>query len=163
MVFENAQDHDFQYYVGEKENGVRKKKVSYEPNEKVVNCGTLTVVKEDHTIANLLRHQLLSQERVRFAAYQMQRPLRNDVLIRVETANSTHTPLMAVDCAFDALITEFSQIDQRFKVRVCAPCAALGLASALRRCANSAPGFPLLLCPTAGRGGEEKGRLRGRF
>eukprot|EP00277_Geminigera_cryophila_P035191 CAMPEP_0173122416 /NCGR_PEP_ID=MMETSP1102-20130122/54134_1 /TAXON_ID=49646 /ORGANISM="Geminigera sp., Strain Caron Lab Isolate" /LENGTH=36 /DNA_ID= /DNA_START= /DNA_END= /DNA_ORIENTATION= len=36
MVFENAQDHDFQYYVGEKENGVRKKKVSYEPNEKVV-------------------------------------------------------------------------------------------------------------------------------
>jgi len=125
MVFENAQDRDFQYYMGEDENGVRKKQVSYKPNEKVVNCGTLTVVKEDHNNANLLWQQLLSQERVRFAAYQMQYQLRNEVLTHVE-------------------------MDQRFKVRVCAPCAALGRASALRLCANSATG-------------DEKGRPRGCF
>ena len=125
MVFENAQDRDFQFYVGEDENGVRKKQVSYKPNEKVVNCGTLTVVKEDHNNANLLWQQLLSQERVRFAAYQMHHQLRNEVLTCVK-------------------------IDQRFKVRVCAPCTVLGRASALRLCANSATG-------------EEKGRPRGCF
>ena len=118
MVFENAQDREDCWYVGDDENGTREKQVSYEPNQKVPNCGTVTMTKEDHTIANLLRHQLLSQDRVRFAAYQMPHPLDHRVLVRVETTDSSHTPLMSVDLAFDKLITEFSQIDQRFKDEV---------------------------------------------
>jgi len=39
-------------------------------------------------------------------------------LIRVETSDSSHSPLQATDRAFDSLITEFSQIDQRFKDEV---------------------------------------------
>jgi len=84
MVFENSQDREECYYVGEDENGVREKQVSYEPIQKVPNSGTIVIAKEDHTVANLLRHQLLSQERVRFAAYQMPHPLVHRVLIRVE-------------------------------------------------------------------------------
>jgi hypothetical protein len=38
------------------------------------------------------------------------------ILVRVETSDASHSPLQAVDRAFDSLITEFSQIDQRFKV-----------------------------------------------
>jgi len=170
MVFENSQDREECYYVGEDENGVREKQVSYEPIQKVPNSGTIVIAKEDHTVANLLRHQLLSQERVRFAAYQMPHPLVHRVLIRVEvgclgpapvvcfwprlslrlcpaghrtahnktpsltmgarvmcrsspivlfqTSDASYTPLAAVDRAFDSLITEFSQIDQRFKDEV---------------------------------------------
>mmetsp|Transcript_27598 Transcript_27598/g.61635 ORF Transcript_27598/g.61635 Transcript_27598/m.61635 type:complete len:130 (+) Transcript_27598:128-517(+) len=117
MVFENAQDREESWYLYDAD-GERIKQVSYEPNEKVQNCGTVTILKEDHTIANMLRHQLLEDERVRFAAYQMPHPLQHRCLVRVETSDSSHTPLMAIDRAFDALITEFNQIDQRFKDEV---------------------------------------------
>jgi DNA-directed RNA polymerase II subunit RPB11 len=79
MVFENAQDRTECWYI--EPDG---KQVSYEPDEKTPNCGTITIVKEDHTIANLLRHQLLSQDKVRFAGYQMPHPLQHKVLVRVE-------------------------------------------------------------------------------
>mmetsp|Transcript_85653 Transcript_85653/g.171458 ORF Transcript_85653/g.171458 Transcript_85653/m.171458 type:complete len:130 (-) Transcript_85653:197-586(-) len=117
MVFENAQPRSDCWQLID-DNGEREKQVSYVPNEKVPNCGTVIIDKEDHTVANLLRHQLLSQDRVRFAAYQMPHPLQHRVLIRVETSDSSHSPLQATDRAFDSLITEFSQIDQRFKDEV---------------------------------------------
>lgn len=78
MVFENAQDRTECWYLGDD------KQVSYVPDEKTPNCGTVTIAKEDHTIANLLRHQLLSKDKVRFAGYQMPHPLQHKVLIRVE-------------------------------------------------------------------------------
>ena len=117
MVFENAQARSDCYDLIDDE-GQRIKQVAYEPNEKVPNCGTVTFQREDHTIGNLLRHQLLSQDKVRFAAYQLPHPLLHEMYLRVETTEPAHTPLMAIDRAFDALVTEVSQIDQRFKDEV---------------------------------------------
>lgn len=59
-------------------------RVSYEKNEKVQNCGTFTLEKEDHTVGNLLRQQMLTNPKVRFAAYQMPHPLQHKMLIRVQ-------------------------------------------------------------------------------
>ena len=54
------------YYVGmDEETGLPMKQVTYEPNAKVPNCGTITFKREDHTLGNLLRHQLLTQDKVR--------------------------------------------------------------------------------------------------
>jgi len=48
----------------DEETGLPMKQVTYEPNAKVPNCGTLTFQREDHTVGNLLRHQLLTQDKV---------------------------------------------------------------------------------------------------
>ena len=85
MVFENAQEREASWRVDR--NGIdgdEEQQVSYEADQSVQNCGTITVAKEDHTIANLLRQHLLSQERVRFAAYQMPHPLEHKFFLRVE-------------------------------------------------------------------------------
>ena len=50
----------------------------------MTNSGTVVLQKEDHTVANLLRHQLLSLDRVRFAAYRLPHPLLHHVDIRIE-------------------------------------------------------------------------------
>jgi len=43
---------------------------------------------------------------------------RSSPIVLFQTSDASYTPLAAVDRAFDSLITEFSQIDQRFKDEV---------------------------------------------
>ena len=90
MVFENAQERTEAWYVDragdDTEDGAPEQQVSYEHSENVPNCGTVTIQKEDHTIANLLRQQLLTQDEVRFAGYQMPHPLEHKFLLRVEVS-----------------------------------------------------------------------------
>jgi DNA-directed RNA polymerase subunit L len=57
----------------DEETGLPMKQVTYEPNAKVPNCGTVTFKREDHTLGNLLRHQLLTQDKVTKA----KQPLRS--------------------------------------------------------------------------------------
>jgi|Dee2metaT_26_FD_contig_31_4409482_length_498_multi_5_in_0_out_0_1 DNA-directed RNA polymerase II subunit RPB11 len=122
MVFENAQEREATWHVDRSGNftdtGAPEQQVSYEPNQSVPNCGTITVQKEDHTIANLLRQQLLTQDEVRFAGYQMPHPLEHKFLLRVETTGPEATPLGAIEKSFDMLLLEFQQIQQRFDEEV---------------------------------------------
>ena len=55
--------------------------------------GTFILGKEDHTIGNLLRYQLLRDPSVRFAGYRMPHPLVFDCHVRVETMDSKLTPI----------------------------------------------------------------------
>ncbi|KAL7460606.1 hypothetical protein ACHAXS_001050 [Conticribra weissflogii] len=50
-------------------------KVEYSVDTKVSNAGTFTFNKEDHTVANLLRMQLLRDPAVKFAGYMHPHPL----------------------------------------------------------------------------------------
>ena len=59
-------------------------------------AGTFIIAKEDHTIGNLLRMQLLRDPSVRFAGYRMPHPLVFDCHVRVETMDSKQTPINVV-------------------------------------------------------------------
>lgn len=67
------------------------KQVSYAPSQQVPNSGTFDIAKEDHTIGNLVRTQLLMDPEVRFAAYKLPHPLDHRVLIRIQVTRPPHT------------------------------------------------------------------------
>ena len=64
----------------------------YIPDSKRTNTGTFVFAKEDHTLGNLLRMQLLRDPHVRFAGYRMPHPLVHDCHVRIETLSSMYTP-----------------------------------------------------------------------
>jgi DNA-directed RNA polymerase II subunit RPB11 len=67
-------------------------RLTYRPDNKKPNAGTFVLAKEDHTLGNLIRIQLLRDRNVRFAGYRMPHPLIYDCHIRVETIDSKVTP-----------------------------------------------------------------------
>lgn len=92
-------------------------RVEYEKDQKIPNAGTFTINKEDHTIGNLLRMQLLRHSEVRFAGYQMPHPLEHRCLVKVQTAKPT-TPVDAFKTAVEDLQSEFGILDRRFREEV---------------------------------------------
>jgi DNA-directed RNA polymerase II subunit RPB11 len=52
-------------------------KIEYAADTKVSNAGTFTFNKEDHTVGNLLRMQLLRDPQVKFAGYMHPHPLES--------------------------------------------------------------------------------------
>jgi DNA-directed RNA polymerase II subunit RPB11 len=64
----------------------------YKPDSKKPNAGTFIMAKEDHTIGNLMRMQLLRDPSVRYSGYRMPHPLTMEVHVRVETMDSKLTP-----------------------------------------------------------------------
>jgi DNA-directed RNA polymerase II subunit RPB11 len=72
-------------------------KLQYTPDSKKPNAGTFVLGKEDHTMGNLIRIQLLRDPKVRFAAYRMPHPLVFDSHIRVETMDSKSDPISVMN------------------------------------------------------------------
>ena len=71
------------------------KKISYAEDQKIADAGTFTLLKEDHTLGNIIRMSLLADGRVLFAGYRMPHPLENRMLIKIKTRpgyKSTHAP-----------------------------------------------------------------------
>ena len=54
---------------------------------KVPNASIFTINKEDHTLGNLIRHQLLKDPNVLFAGYKNPHPLEHKVVIRVQVCH----------------------------------------------------------------------------
>jgi DNA-directed RNA polymerase subunit L len=69
------------------------KRLQYTKDSKRPNAGTFILAKEDHTIGNLMRLQLLRDPNVRYAGYRMPHPLIFDCHIRVETMDAKLTPI----------------------------------------------------------------------
>jgi len=58
------------------------------------NSGTLTINKEDHTMGNLVRMQLLRDKQVKFAGYIHPHPLIHKIELRVQTMDrALSTPM----------------------------------------------------------------------
>ncbi|ORX90288.1 putative RNA polymerases L [Basidiobolus meristosporus CBS 931.73] len=91
------------------------KKVSVEPDNKIPNAATITIQKEDHTLANILRFQLLKDPRVLFAGYKAPHPLEHLFQLKIQTTPET-TPVAALSDAINELIGEYGTIRQRFEV-----------------------------------------------
>lgn len=60
-------------------------RLTYERDVKVENAGTLTIEREDHTLGNLMRMQLLRDPRVTYVAYKQPHPLEHHIILRVHT------------------------------------------------------------------------------
>ncbi|GAA6062501.1 hypothetical protein JCM10212_006350 [Sporobolomyces blumeae] len=89
-------------------------KVTVEEDTKIPNAATLTINKEDHTLANMLRSQLLLLSYVSFAGYKVPHPLESRVVIKVQTDGS-HTPIQAVQAAIAALMLLLGKAKSAFQ------------------------------------------------
>ncbi|GAA6027139.1 hypothetical protein JCM8097_002423 [Rhodosporidiobolus ruineniae] len=92
-------------------------KVLVDEDTKIPNAATLTINKEDHTLANMLRSQLLLQREVIFAGYKVPHPLESRVVLKVQTDGSK-TPIVAVQEAMNALLLLLGKIRSAFTQEV---------------------------------------------
>ena len=90
------------------------KKINIVKDTKVPNAAHFTVMKEDHTLGNLLRAQLLKDPNVIFAGYRIPHPLEHKFQLRVQTTPD-YSPQEAFTKAITDLISEVSLIEERFK------------------------------------------------
>ena len=84
---------------------------------KVPNAAHFTVNKEDHTLGNILRSQLLKDPKVLFAGYKVPHPLEHKFVLRVQTTGD-YSPQEAFTNAITDLISEISLMEERFKVAI---------------------------------------------
>ena len=97
-------------------------KVTYSADTKVSNAGTFRFNKEDHTVGNLLRMQLLRDQSVRFAGYIHPHPLVHYLDFKIQTNSSTVAPVEVLSAAIedlgnetDHLITQFTEGVEEWK------------------------------------------------
>ena len=89
-------------------------KVTYTADTKVSNAGTFRFNKEDHTIGNLLRMQLLRDPSVRFAGYQHPHPLVHYLNFKIQTNSSTVAPVEVLSSAIEDLSNETDHLITAF-------------------------------------------------
>ncbi|OZJ06604.1 hypothetical protein BZG36_00438 [Bifiguratus adelaidae] len=94
-----------------------RKKVSMTPDTKLPNAATFTIEREDHTLGNLLRMQLLKDPRVLFAGYKVPHPLEHNFIIKVQTIPSC-SPEIALGEAITELIQEIGTLKNKFEMDV---------------------------------------------
>lgn len=92
------------------------KRLSFIHDSKKPNAGTFVLSKEDHTLGNLIRLQLLRDSSVRFAGYRMPHPLIFDCHVRVETMDSKLTPTNVFDAALSDLQLETETLSRKWDV-----------------------------------------------
>lgn len=102
----------------EEEEEEELQKLSYVPDQKKPNAGTFIMRKEDHTLGNLIRIQLLRDDQVRFAGYRIPHPLIFEAQLRIETMDSKHKPADVFLTAIDDLKLEVETIEKAFEREV---------------------------------------------
>jgi len=96
------------------------KKMTFSKDTKVPDAGTFTIIKEDHTLGNMLRMQLLRDERVLFAGYRMPHPLENVMHVKVRTRTEGReapdaNPINALQDAVANLSEELNKLEEKFR------------------------------------------------
>ena len=91
-------------------------RLTFIPDSKKPNAGTFVLSKEDHTLGNLIRLQLLRDSSVRFAGYRMPHPLIFDCHVRVETMDAKLTPMNVFDAALSDLHLETETLSRKWDV-----------------------------------------------
>ncbi|PCH35204.1 RBP11-like subunits of RNA polymerase [Wolfiporia cocos MD-104 SS10] len=81
---------------------------------KIPNAATIKVVKQDHTLGNMIRAQLLSMPQILFAGYKVPHPLQPYFLIKIQTDGSI-TPTAILEQACTKLIGTLSSLETKFK------------------------------------------------
>ncbi|XP_054155051.1 DNA-directed RNA polymerase II subunit RPB11-a-like isoform X1 [Oppia nitens] len=92
-------------------------RIGIEKDTKVPNAAIFTVQKEDHTLGNMIRMQLLKDPQVLFAGYKVPHPLTHEFVLRVQTS-ADYSPQEALLNAITDLISELSLLEERFREAV---------------------------------------------
>eukprot|EP01116_Phalansterium_solitarium_P023484 TRINITY_DN8240_c0_g1_i2.p1 TRINITY_DN8240_c0_g1~~TRINITY_DN8240_c0_g1_i2.p1 ORF type:complete len:121 (-),score=43.12 TRINITY_DN8240_c0_g1_i2:196-558(-) len=93
------------------------KKVTYQKDTKVKDAASFTLQKEDHTLGNILRMQLLRDRDVLFAGYKAPHPLEHYIILRIQTTPKSN-PQKALETAIRDLIDEASGLEEKFKIEL---------------------------------------------
>ncbi|KAF9175245.1 DNA-directed RNA polymerase II core subunit [Entomortierella chlamydospora] len=93
------------------------KKLTITPDTKIPNAATFKVEKEDHTLANMLRMQLLEDPKVLFAGYKMPHPLDHYFILKVQTTPDT-TPAHVLGNALTELIQNVGSMKNKFEMEL---------------------------------------------
>jgi DNA-directed RNA polymerase II subunit RPB11 len=89
----------------------------YQKDQKLENAGKFIVEREDHTIGNVVRMQLLEDPRVDFAGYRMTHPLEHRIYIQVHTTPD-YNPADAMITACNNLIDKLNRLEEKFDAEV---------------------------------------------
>ncbi|XP_074642164.1 DNA-directed RNA polymerase II subunit RPB11-like [Tubulanus polymorphus] len=90
------------------------KKITIQKDTKVPNAAIFTIKKEDHTLGNALRGQLLKDPQVLFAGYKVPHPLEHQFVLRIQTSPD-YSPQEAFQNAITDLISEVSLLEEQFR------------------------------------------------
>uniref|UniRef100_A0A7E5A213 Probable DNA-directed RNA polymerase II subunit RPB11 n=1 Tax=Panagrellus redivivus TaxID=6233 RepID=A0A7E5A213_PANRE len=96
------------------------KKIEIDKDTKVPNAAIFKFNKEDHTLGNLLKHQLLKNKNVLFAGYRNPHPLEHIFLLRIQT-NGDITPADALIDAIDNLGRLLHSLKEQFEEKLSLP------------------------------------------
>ena len=83
-------------------------------DSRIPNAATFRIFKQDHTLANLLRAQLLEDKTVIFAGYRVPHPLEPYFLLKLQT-NGAITPSQALKNACIAVISTVTNLEKKFE------------------------------------------------
>ena len=92
-------------------------KIKYVKDTKHEHSATFTILKEDHTLGNAVRMQLLGDSRVLFAGYKIPHPLLNELIIKVRTNGATTPTNCLIDCV-DALNINVKDVEAKFNAEI---------------------------------------------
>mmetsp|Transcript_19024 Transcript_19024/g.45949 ORF Transcript_19024/g.45949 Transcript_19024/m.45949 type:complete len:125 (+) Transcript_19024:112-486(+) len=81
----------------------------------VTNAGTFRLNKEDHTVGNLFRMQLLRDPSVRFAGYFHPHPLVYFIDMKIQTSTSTVAPHEVLASCIEDLSNETDHLITQFQ------------------------------------------------
>ncbi|KAI8905334.1 DNA-directed RNA polymerase [Powellomyces hirtus] len=89
-------------------------KVTEIKDTKIPNAATFHLEKEDHTLGNVLRMELLKNPKVLFAGYKMAHPLDHSVDLKLQTTADT-SPLQVLQEDINSIVKEIGQIKRKFE------------------------------------------------
>ena len=92
------------------------KKVSVIKDTKVPSAAMFVIEREDHTLGNMVRYQLLEDDNVLFGGYRVPHPLEPAIQVKVQTRQEGPSPAQAMHSALDSLLSELNTFEERFKV-----------------------------------------------
>ena len=90
-------------------------RVTVTPDTRVQNAATMVIEREDHTLGNLLRMQLLADKEVLFAGYRVPHPLEPAIQVKVQTRTENPGPSQVTASALGNLINEVQTLTDRFQ------------------------------------------------
>ena len=99
----NAPERSASFLLDEEND---EQKIVYTQDTKVANSANFRFNKEDHTVGNLLRMQLLRDPQVRFAGYIHRHPLVHFIDLKIQTNSSTTDPKAVLSNAIEDLSGE---------------------------------------------------------
>lgn len=89
-------------------------KLKVEQDTKASSAIIVTFEKEDHTLGNLIRAELLEDEGVLFAAYKVEHPLFARFKMRIQTVEG-YDPKDALKNACNSIINKLAQLQSNFE------------------------------------------------